>query len=326
MPEAPSAGCGVLFSFRAGADLNKVRVSGLLKERPTSPKAEWLVTLPSFGWLLVFFAIPTVLIVVMSFKPADPYGGFGEGWSLKAWVDMRNPSYPQIVWRTVWLSVVATAICLAFALPVGYLLGKLRSHWRNIVLLLVVVPFWTNFLIRVFAWKVLLHPEGFLRRGLLALGVIDAETTLLYNEWAVLLVMVYSFLPFAILPIYASAEKFDFALLDAARDLGASASRAFWLVFVPGVRRGILAAVAMVLIPALGSYIIPELVGGPTAEMIGNKIGQRVFVDRNWPHAAALACLLMLVSLAPVLAAFFSGRQANAPATAPIPGRKGGDR
>lgn len=293
-----------------------------MKAAPTSRKTEWLVTAPSFGWLLIFFAIPTLLIIVMSFKPADPHGGFGSGWSLKAWEDMQNPSYPQIIWRTVWLSVVATAVCLALALPVGYLLGKLRSRWRNILLLLVIVPFWTSFLIRVFAWKVLLHPEGYLRRGLLYLGLIDDQTMLLYNEGAVLLVMVYSFLPFAILPLYAAAEKFDFALLDAARDLGASASRAFWLIFVPGIRRGIMAAVAMVLIPALGSYIIPDLVGGPSAEMIGNKIGQRVFVDRNWPHAAALACLLMLVSLAPVLAAFFSGKQQAAPA---IPSRKGGD-
>jgi spermidine/putrescine transport system permease protein len=293
------------------------------RDASASKKAEWLVTAPSFGWLLIFFAIPTLLIIVMSFKPADPHGGFGSGWSLKAWVDMKNPSYPQIVWRTVWLSVVATVICLSLALPVGYLLGKLRTRWRNILLLLVIVPFWTNFLIRVFAWKVLLHPEGFLRRGLLALGLIDEQTMLLYNEGAVLLVMVYSFLPFAILPLYAAAEKFDFALLDAARDLGASASRAFWLVFVPGIRRGLMAAVAMVLIPALGSYIIPELVGGPTAEMIGNKIGQRVFVDRNWPHAAALACLLMLVSLAPVLAAFFSGKQHSTPS---VPSQKGGGR
>lgn len=287
-------------------------------KRDSSPrKVEWLLTAPSFGWLLVFFAIPTVLIIVMSFKPAEAYGGFGEGWSLKAWFDMAHPSYPEIVWRTIWLSVFATVICIGFALPVGFLLGKLRSRWRNIILLLVIVPFWTNFLIRVFAWKVLLHPEGFLRRGLLSLGIIDDQTFLLYNEWAVLLVMVYSFLPFAILPIYASAEKFDFSLLDAARDLGASSTQAFWLVFVPGIRRGLLAAVAMVLIPALGSYVIPDMVGGPGGEMIGNKIAQRVFVDRNWPHAAALAALLMIVTLAPVVAAFLSGKNQTA-------ARKGG--
>ena len=276
-------------------------------------KAEWLLTFPSFGWLTVFFAIPTVLIIVMSFKPAGPYGGFGEGWSLKAWEDMGHPSYPQIVWRTIWLSVVATLICIGLALPVGFLLGKLQSRWRNVVLLLVIVPFWTNFLIRVFAWKVLLHPEGFLRRGLLALGLIDENTFLLYNEWAVLLVMVYSYLPFAILPIYAAAEKFDFALLDAARDLGATSTRAFWQIFVPGIQRGLMAAVAMVLIPALGSYVIPDMVGGPAGEMIGNKIAQRVFVDRNWPHASALAALLMIVTLAPILAAFISGKQHAAP-------------
>ncbi|MCB1233069.1 MAG: ABC transporter permease [Verrucomicrobiae bacterium] len=290
--------------------------------RKTNPerRAEWWTTLPSAGWLLIFFAIPTLLIVVMSFKPAGPYGGFGEGWSLKAWVDMGNPSYPTVLWRTIRLSLAATLICIALGLPVGFLLGRSDAKTRSILLLLVVVPFWTNFLIRVYAWKVLLHPSGFFRETLVSFGVIGENTLLLYNEWAVLLVMVYAYVPFAILPIYASAEKFDFALLDAARDLGASSIRAFWLVFVPGVSRGVMAAVVMVLIPALGSYIIPELVGGPTGEMIGNKIAQRVFIDRNWPHAAALATVLMIVTLLPVLFAFAQEKRESIAV-----GKKGGD-
>ena len=195
-------------------------------------RLEWLLTLPSMGWLLFFFAVPTVLILVMSFKPANAYGGFGEGWTLKAWIDMGHPSYPLIVWRTIWLSLLTTIICIGFALPAGFLLGLIRSKWRNILLLLVIVPFWTNFLIRVFAWKVLLHPLGYLKRALMLVGLASDETLLLYNEWAVLLVMVYTYLPFAILPIYAASEKFDYSLLDAARDLGASASKAFWLTAV----------------------------------------------------------------------------------------------
>jgi spermidine/putrescine transport system permease protein len=276
-------------------------------------RSEWIQTIPSFGWLAFFFAIPTLLILVMSFKSANPYGGFGEGWSLQAWRDMGNPSYPAVTWRTVWLSVVATVVCVGMALPVGFLLGKSLPKTRATLLLLIIVPFWTNFLIRVYAWKVLLHPEGYLRQALLSLHLIDERTLLLNHEWAVLLVMVYSYLPFAILPIYAAAEKFDFALLDAARDLGASAIRSFWQIFVPGVQRGLFAALVMVLIPALGSYIIPDLVGGAASEMLGNKIAARLFVDRNWPHAAAVSVLLMAVTLFPVLFAFAQQKKESRP-------------
>lgn len=297
-------------------------MSGPRKKSDPQRRNEWWTTLPSAGWLLVFFAVPTLLIIVMSFKTAGPYGGFGDGWTLKAWADMANPSYPAIVWRTVWLSIATTLICVGLGLPVGFLLGRASEKTRAILLLLVVVPFWTNFLIRVYAWKVLLHPSGFFRETLVSLGLIGENTLLLYHEWAVLLVMVYAYIPFAILPIYASAEKFDFALLDAARDLGASSMRAFWLIFVPGVGRGVAAAVVMVLIPALGSYIIPDMVGGPAGEMVGNKIAQRVFVDRNWPHAAALATLLMLVTLLPVVFAFLLQKREEA--NRPVPAEKGG--
>jgi spermidine/putrescine transport system permease protein len=168
-------------------------------------------------------------------------------------------------------------------------------------LLLVIVPFWTSFLIRIFAWKVLLHPDGPVKSLLLSLHLADASTPLLYRPEAVLLVMVYTFLPFAILPLYAAAEKFDFALLEAARDLGARSLEAFWRVFIPGIRRGLLTAVLMVFIPALGSYVIPDIVGGPNSEMIGNKIAQRTFVDRNLPHASGLSALLTLAVLAPLI-------------------------
>ena len=264
-------------------------------------RIEGLLTAPSFIWLAVFFAIPALWIVAMSFRQAGTYGGFADGWSLDAWVAMANPAYPGIVWRTIWLSVISTAICLAIALPVTWHLARLSARWKGLILMLVMIPFWTNFLVRVYAWKVLLHPEGFLRQTLISLHIIDPDTLLLYNEGAVLLVLVYTWLPFAILPLYAAAEKFDFTLIDAARDLGASKFRAFFTVFVPGVSRGILGAVVMVLIPALGSYIIPDLVGGPAGEMAGNKISQRIFVDRNWPEAAALGTILMVVTLVPVV-------------------------
>ncbi len=168
-------------------------------------------------------------------------------------------------------------------------MARASERRRRILLMLIIVPFWTSFLIRIFAWKSLLHPEGLVKKALVALGLAGPETSLLYNAGAVLLVMVYTYLPFAILPIYAAAEKFDFRLIEAARDLGARPFQAFRRVFLPGIRRGLLTAVLVVFIPALGSYVIPDLVGGPSSEMIGNKIAQRVFVDRNLPHASALS-------------------------------------
>ncbi len=215
----------------------------------------------------------------------------------------------MILWRTVWLSLVTTVICLALALPIAFVLGRLQGKWRAIMLMLVVVPFWTNFVIRVAAWRILLHPEGWLRESLVALGLIDADTLLLYNQGAVLMVMVYTYLPFAILPLYAAAERFDYSLLEVARDLGASGLTAVTRVFIPGVSRGLLTAMALVLIPALGSYVIPDLVGGPDDEMIGNKIAQRALGDRNLPQAATLSVALLVITLIPMMIVYLLNRK-----------------
>jgi spermidine/putrescine transport system permease protein len=263
---------------------------------------ELLITLPSAGWLAVLFVVPALIVVAISFKPTDPLGGAGAGWTLDTLRSLGNPNYPAILWRTLWLSIVTTALCILLATPVGYCLARLEKKWRQKVLLLVVVPFWTSFLIRIFAWKMLLHPEGLIKQALVGMRVVAQETPLLYNQWAVLLVMVYTFLPFAILPVYAAAEKFDFRLIEAARDLGARQFEAFCRVFLPGIRRGLFTALLIVFIPALGSYVIPDIVGGPGAEMLGNKIAQRVFVDRNLPHACALSLLLILAVLLPLTA------------------------
>lgn len=265
-------------------------------------KAEWWVTLPSLLWLGLFFLVPSLLMVGVAFKPADPYGGIGDGWTLNTVRELNNAAYPLILWRTLWLSLAATTVTLLFALPMAYWMARLPVRWRNLVLLLVILPFWTNFLIRVFAWKSLLHPEGPFKKALAAVGLVSPDALLLYNVWAVLVVLIYTSLPFAILPLYAAAEKFDFSLLDAARDLGAGAWRSFMVVFIPGVGKGLLTAILMVLIPAMGAYAIPDIVGGVSGEMIGNKIAQRVFSDRNLPHAAALALLLAVLVLVPLAA------------------------
>lgn len=265
-------------------------------------KNEWALSFPSLGWLLLFFLIPTLIIFAYAFKPSDPHGGVGPGWTLDVIKSLADPNYYLLIWRTFWLSAAATILCLVLSLPVGYQLALTTSPLRRFLLLLFVIPFWSSFLIRIFAWKTVLHPEGFLKKFLVFLHLISPDSTLLYNSAAVLLVMTYTNLPFAIFPIYAAASKFNFNLIEAAMDLGSTRMQAFFKVFVPGIRKGILTATIMVFIPAVGAYVIPDLVGGANSEMIGNKIAQRTFIDRNLPLASALSSLLALVVLIPVAA------------------------
>lgn len=282
-------------------------------ERPRARRfgrlQEWFLTAPTLLWLSAFFLIPTLLVFLLAFRPPDPYGGIGPGWTLGTLKALGHSYYLDIAWRTLWTSLLTTVFCVLLAVPAAYALARASEKRRRLLLMLVIVPFWTSFLIRIFAWKSILHPEGPVKRVLEALGLAGPRTSLLYNTESVVLVMVYTFLPFAILPVYAAAEKFDFRLVEAARDLGARPFQAFRKVFLPGIRRGLMTAVLVVFIPALGSYVIPDLVGGPTSEMIGNKIAQRVFVDRNLPHASALSVVLILAVLAPLLAVLVMQRR-----------------
>ena len=250
---------------------------------------EWGLTLPSFLWLTFFFVIPTVIVVSIAFHAASPGGGIASGFTLETWRSISNPNYPVIVWRTSWISAMTTAVCVVLSLPCAYAIARMNLKWRAVVAGLIMLPFWTSFIVRVFAWRTLLNPEGFLQQLLISIGLATENTTLNYNSGAILVVSIYSFLPFAIMPIYSAAEKFDFSLLEAARDLGARSFYAFCRIFMPGIKRGIISAVLMVFIPAIGSYVIPDLVGGTDSELIGNKIYQRTFPDRNLPHASALA-------------------------------------
>ncbi len=261
---------------------------------------EWLVTLPSFAWLTLFFFIPTLIVLAIAFHSPSSDGGYSGGFSIETWRAVVRTPYKELVWRTIWISAATTFICIILSLPCAYSIARLPRKWRAVVAGLIMLPFWTSFIVRVFAWRTLLNPEGFLQHLLIAVGLANAETSLNYNSGAILVVSVYSFLPFSIMPIYTAAEKFDFSLLEAARDLGARSFFAFRKIFLPGVRRGVVSAVLMVFIPAIGSYVIPDLVGGKNSELIGNKIYQRTFPDRNLPHASALAAVMGMSVLVPL--------------------------
>ena len=264
-----------------------------------SRRAEWLVTAPSFLWLALFFAVPAVIVLAFTFHGHDISGGVGE-WSLSTWRELVDPDYPAIIWNTIKISVEVTIWSIVLSVPCAYAIARMKAKWRAVVAGLIMLPFWTSFIVRVFAWRTLLSPDGFLQHMLVSLGLCTPDTMLNYNSGAILVVSVYSFLPFAIMPIYTAAEKFDFSLLEAARDLGARSFFAFRKIFLPGVRRGVVSAALMVFIPAIGSYVIPDLVGGRDSELIGNKIYQRTFPDRNLPHASALAAVMGFSVLVPL--------------------------
>lgn len=264
----------------------------------TLSKQEFLNSFPSVAWMLVFFLFPSIVIYAYAFKPSDLYGGVGPGWTFETILSLGNFLYLKLLIRTLWLSALTTCLCLCFALPLGYQLVTISKKWRNLLLMLIIVPFWSSLLIRIFAWKTLLHPEGTLQTLLIFFGVASENSTLLYNPMAVLFVMVYSFLPFAVLPIYAGASKFNLSLIEAAMDLGATRSQAFSKVFIPGIEKAIATAALMVFIPAVGTYVIPDLVGGTNSEMLANKIAQKTFIERNLPQASALSALMALVVFA----------------------------
>ena len=270
------------------------------KNKQQSKLIEFFISLPPLAWLSIFFFIPTVYVILIAFRTSGVYGDIENTFTFANFAELCKSYYLIIIWRTIWISFVATAICTVLAVPVGYYMARISAKWRQIVTVLVILPFWTNFLVRIFAWKLVLNPEGILKEFLVFLHLSSPNSMLLYNSGAVLLVIIYTYLPFAILPIFAASEKFDFSLIEAAQDLGSSRLTAFYRVFLPGISSGLKTAVLMVLIPCLGSYVIPDLVGGTDGEMIGNIIASRVFVARNIPMAAAWSTLLMIIILMPL--------------------------
>lgn len=263
-------------------------------------KFENILSFPALFWMVFFFLIPTIVMIGFSFKPSDIYGGIEEGITFSPFLNLFKRDIFAVFTKTLLISVMTTLIALSLSLPIGYYMARASDTVRHVSLLLVVIPFWSSFLIRIFAWKSLLHPEGTLKKTLVFFHLIDPNTLLLYNTGAVLLVLVYSYLPFGILPIFAAASKFNFQLMEAAEDLGSSKINAFFKIFIPGIKVGIMTAFLMVFIPTLGAYIIPDVVGGSNNEMIGNKIAQKIFIDRNLPEASALSVLLALTVLFPM--------------------------
>jgi spermidine/putrescine transport system permease protein len=250
-------------------------------------------------WFTVFFIAPLVIIVVYSFLKKGLYGGVEPVFSLDAYRSLSNPSFLIVTARTIVTSIAATIITIFIALPCGYFMAKSRN--QTFLLLLIIIPFWTNFLIRVFAWMNILGNSGFLNDFLIRIGLINDYIHFLYNQRVVVLVLVYMYLPYAILPLFSTIDKFDFSLLEAARDLGASKFVSMIRVLLPNIRSGIYTAVLFTFIPIFGAYAVPLLVGGKDSYMLGNIIADQLTKSRNWPLASAISMVLTVVTTAGVI-------------------------
>jgi len=255
----------------------------------------WLLLAPLLVWVVAFVVAPAAIMLVYSFLKRGTLGGVVWEFTLDNYAAVADPTYLTIVIRSMVFATITTLLCLAAGYPVAYLIGRASEERRNLLLMLVMVPFWTSFLIRTYAWVTILKNQGLLNSVLLGLGVIGEPLELLYTRGAVILGLVYTFLPFMILPIYSSVEKLDGALIEAALDLGAGPLRAFARVIVPLTSPGIAAGVLLVFVPALGIYAVNDIMGGGRVDMIGNIIENQFKGNaRNWPFGAALGTAMLV--------------------------------
>ncbi|HAV08000.1 MAG TPA: putrescine/spermidine ABC transporter permease [Rhodobacteraceae bacterium] len=277
-----------------------------------------LVSVPYF-WLLILFLVPFLIVLKISLSdtalaipPYTPTLDLAEGWAgIKAFfagLDFENftfltedPLYWKAYLSSLQIATISTTLALLVGFPIAYGMAQAPDEWRTTLMMLVILPFWTSFLIRVYAWIGILSTEGFLNQFLIWIGVIDTPLIIMNTKIAVYIGIVYTYLPFMILPIYAALEKLDNSLLEAAEDLGCTRTRAFWLLTVPLSRPGIIAGCFLVFIPALGEFVIPSLLGGSETLMIGKILWEEFFNNRDWPVASAVAVVLLAILIIPII-------------------------
>ncbi|MBO9359109.1 MAG: ABC transporter permease [Thermomicrobium sp.] len=262
---------------------------------------------PGGLWLLLFFLLPTAIVFAYSFARRGPYGAVAWAFTLENYARLFDWLYIRVFLVSVWLALLTTVICLVIGYPFAFVIARSPRRWRNALLVLVLIPFWTNFLVRTYAIMLLLRADGLINNALQWLGLIDRPLSLLFTPFAVVLGLVYGYLPFMILPIYASIEKFDFTLVEAAQDLGANAWHVFWRVLLPLTLPGVLAGSILVFIPSVGAFVTPDLLGGGKVVMIANLINQQFLTVRHWPFGSAISFVLMAIVLAATMLYFRIG-------------------
>ena len=286
------------------------------------------VILVPYLWLLFFFLVPFLIVFKISLSqtaiampPYTPTLDIGAGFS--AMIEgLRELSFDNYLWllddalyfnayvSSVVIAAVSTFLTLLVGYPLAYAMARAPGSLRPILLMLVILPFWTSFLIRVYAWIGILKPEGLLNQFLMWVGVIDTPLLIMNTHTAIFIGIVYSYLPFMVLPLYATLEKMDFSLIEAAQDLGCPPTSAFWKITFPLSLPGVVAGCLLVFIPAVGEFVIPDLLGGSQTLMIGKTLWNEFFANRDWPVASAVAIILLLVLVIPIV--FFQHAQARA--------------
>jgi spermidine/putrescine transport system permease protein len=265
--------------------------------------------LPARAWMALFFAVPLAIVGAYSFLTRGDYGGVEQPWTLENLTRLADPLYLAILWRSIWIAALATLLCALLGFPLALFISR-AGRRKNLYLQLVLLPFWTSFLVRTYAWLFILRDTGLVNTVLARLHLIAAPLPLLYNDGAVLTGLVYNFLPFFVLPMYATLERLDPALVEAAYDLGARPFATLWRVVIPVSAPGLVAGSVLVFVPCLGAYLTPDLLGGGKSVMLGNLVQNQFTTARDWPFGAAASLVLMLAS-ALLLAGLLRGRMAR---------------
>jgi len=282
------------------------------------PGRRFVIGVP-YVWLIVFFLLPFLILLYISFVDmGNDIHPFKPIWDTETgvlklkydnyWTIFRSPEggglfqtlYIEAYLRSVWYALCTAVLCLLIGYPFAYFVARSEPSVRPALLMMVMLPFWTSFLLRVYAWKGILADQGVLNRLLMAVGIVDEPIQMLYTNVSMLVGMTYVYLPFMVLPLYANLVKMDIRLLEAAHDLGASPLQAFWLVTVPLSKAGIIAGFMLVFIPSVGEFVIPSLLGGPENLMIGRVVWDEMFTSNNWPRATALAVVMIALIVVPL--------------------------
>lgn len=250
---------------------------------------------PIFLWMMAFFVVPIFLITIISFFTRGQYGEVVYKVTFDNYIRLFNPLYIKIFFNSLLISLVTTLLCLILGYPFAYFIARAEKKYRGVLLLLIILPFWTNSLVRTYAMIMLLRTEGLINTLLMSLNLINEPLKLLYNNTAVLIGMVYMMFPFMVMPLYSSIEKMDFSLLDAASDLGASPAKAFMKVTLPLTKGGIISGCLLVFVPTLGYFFIPDLMGGSKVILISNLIKNQFLSSRNWPLGSAISVVLIII-------------------------------
>ncbi|WP_373433362.1 spermidine/putrescine ABC transporter permease PotB [Vibrio anguillarum] len=263
------------------------------------------------GWLVLFVLIPNVMIIGTSFLTRDEANLIEMTFMLDNYTRLLDPLYAKVLMHSFYMAIVATLLCLVIGYPFAYIVAKMPQKWRPIMLFLVIVPFWTNSLIRTYGLKIVLGTQGILNQALMALDIIDKPLRIMYTETAVMIGLVYILLPFMILPLYSAIEKLDDTYIEAARDLGANKLQTLLKVVLPLTMPGIIGGCLLVLLPALGMFYIADLLGGAKNLLIGNVIKSQVLNARDWPFGAATSIALTLAMAVMLYAYYRAGKLLN---------------